>query len=262
MSDIYDIPILWQYIMVVFLVIVVSIIGLYLFRKIDLKQFECVEQNRIVAIFIGIMASFLGITLSFLIVTSWDAYKTASAENKKEAESIFILYEVVSTLPGTENTQKLIIDYLKYIINVEFPTVRTGVESNVGKLYVQAIQKELYNYVPETSQETVLYQQSITLINVIINFRINRIMVMEEGVNNLIWWVAIIDATLLTLMCWILTCNNKFHYVLVVILAIYISTALFTIQVLSNPYARSIGITSEPFQQALNDILITYEVKK
>lgn len=257
-----EIPIFWEYIIVVILSIIFTVIGLFMFRKINLEKYQCAEQNRVTAIFIGIMASFLGITLSFLIVSSWMSYKTAIVNNKMEAENLFILYEILSTIPGMEDTQQLIIDYLKHIINIEFPSVNNGLDSDLGQLYLQTIQREIYNYKPETTQQATLYQQAISLTNVLIDNRINRIIVMTEGLNTLIWWVAIIDALLLIFMSWILTCKNYYHYLLVIILTIYVSTALFTIHVLSNPYTRSAGITSDAFIKALDNILIIYDQEK
>ena len=238
----------------VLVTVIFSVLGLYIFKKIDTSPVRCEDHNAVVAILVGVMSVFLGVMVSFLIVTAWGIYSKSQLESQKEAQTIYILYEVVRTLPDTEDAQALIIAYLEYIIKVEFPAISKGEVPPTGEEFTQEIQRVLYDYVPETPQETVLYQKSITLIDLIVDLRINRVVTSTSGLNSLIWWITIIDSLLIIVMSWFLACSGSFHYIVVVIIAIYVASGLFTTMILSNPFRGYSGLSSEPFEQALANI--------
>ena len=253
--SIYDIPTVWLFFIFTFIIVLISVLGLFLLKKVNTKSVKCEDHNTIIAILIGVMSVFLGVMVSFLILTSWGIYSKASLDVQKEAQSIGILFEVISTLPNTEKTQALIIAYLNYIINVEFPAIKEGQLPPEGEAFTEEIQRLLYDYIPEGAQETVLYQRSIQLIDVIIDLRINRISIATSGLNQLIWWVSIIDSVLIIVMSYFLNCNRLFHYLVIIVIAIYVAVGLFTTLVLSNPFRGSNGISSQAYQNTLNYIL-------
>lgn len=254
MAIIYDIPLVWSFLLFVVTITLISVFGLFVFRKINIDNVRCKDHNGIVAILIGVMSVFLGVLLSFLIVTSWGFFSRAQLDNQREAQSIYILYELVSTLPGTKNIQRLIVVYLEYIINVEFPDMSDGYVPDEGEEIFEEIQREIYDYVPKGGHDKILYNRIVALIDVIFDFRINRLIAARGGLNQLMWWVTIIDCVLIIIMSWFLSCANLFHYLLVIIISIYVSTGLFTTLILSNPFRGDFGLTSVPFQQALEEI--------
>lgn len=258
MSSIYDIPTTLLFLMFVVVVVTFSVLGLYIFKMVDISPVICEDHNTIVAILIGVMSVFLGVMISFLIITAWGIYSSSQLDNQKEAQSIYILYEVVSTLPNTEEAQALIKAYLEYVINIEFPAMDDGEVPAAGEAFIQDLQTVLYDYIPEGAQETILYQRSIQLIDIVIDLRINRVTTATSGFNTLIWWMTIIDSILIIMMSWFLTCTNLFHYVVVAIIAIYVSSGLFTTIILSNPFRGSSALSAEPFEDVLSDIQQEY----
>lgn len=252
MNSIYDIPTAWLFVILLILVMLISIVGLYLFKMIDISPVICENHNAIVGILIGVMSAFLGVMISFMVVTSWSFYSKASIDNQSEAQSLYVLFEVVSALPNTEIIQDLIIGYLEYIVDIEFPAMKQGIIPPEGEIFIQKLQEEIYNYVPEGNQQTVLYQRSVGLIGQIADFRANRIVIATEGLNSLIWWISIIDSVLIVFMSWFLDCTKLYHYLVVIMIVTYVVAGFFVTVQLSNPYRGDNGISDGPFQAALD----------
>ena len=249
----------WLFLIFLLTVVALSMLGLYVVRLIDVTPVKCKDHNAIISILMGIMAVFLGVMLSFLIVTAWSIYSRGQLDNQKEAEVLYILFEIVSTLPNTEDAQALIIAYLEYVINVEFPAISKGEVPPEGQMFIQDIQRALYEYEPQDPQQTILYQKSIQLEDVVVDLRINRIILATTGLNTIIWWVTVIDSILIIFMSWFLTCANIFHYLVVTVIAIYVGAGLFAILILSNPFRTTGGITAAPFEEVLEDIHNQYD---
>lgn len=246
-------------IMLFFFMIIVtafSIVGLYTFRKLAGSYSTDEDCGQVASVFISTVSVFLGVSLSFLIVVVWNGYTDAKYNDQLEAEAAYTLHGLLSVLPDTENTQQLIIDYLKYVVQIEFPKLENGENVDKNNPILQKLRSDIYNISPTTPQQSVLYNQIIETLNNMISYRISRLDESASSVNSILWWVAIIDSALLIFMSWTVYCISKFHYILVAIVSIYVASSIFAILILSNPYRGTEGLTSDPYQEAL-DIIST-----
>ncbi len=256
MSLLYQLPTIWAFIIFVTLVVMISLIGQYIFKQIGGMELLCGEHNTIIGIFTATVSVFLGIILSFIIVNVWNNYNTAQLNADKEAQAIYLLYGVVRLLPNTEATQKLIIAYLENIINVEYPSMKDGNFLGEGTLILDQLRLAIYGYDPDGDQQTVLYTESIDWLNEVIGLRIDRFNSAFVGVYPVVWWVTIVDSILIIIMAWFINCCGPMHYILTLIISIYVATALFLVIILSYPFEGYSSLSPEPFEIALEQIQI------
>jgi hypothetical protein len=237
------------------IIVAASVIGLYLFKLTNLTCNICGEHNTIVGIFAATVSVFLGIILSFIIVTVWGNYSTAQLNALKEAEILYLLYGTVRTLPNTQATQQLIISYLKFIINVEYPAMHNGQIPPEQDNFFDILRIAIYGYNPQTDQQTVLYTESIDLLNQAIILRIDRLNSAFRGVYMVIWWVSIIDSILIVFISWFINCPGMVHYIMMFIIGLYVATALYLVLILSYPFEGYLGLDADPFEATLAQIL-------
>lgn len=256
-SIIYQLPTGWAFILFVILVTVLSLLGLYLIKLLNISSITCDDNNTVVNIFLGVVAVFLSVLLSFLIVTVWDRYSQAELNADSEAQALFLLYEVISilNLQGTVTVQRQIVEYLEYIINVEYPDLKEGVVPTEGTILFIQLQQSIYNLNPQTSQQVVLYNEAIDWLNQAIQLRINRINSATRGVYEVIWWVNVIDAILIIILVWFVTCAGVYHYLLTAFAAVYVGSALFLALILTYPFTGYSALSPEPFETALYYIM-------
>ena len=251
----YSIPTVWAFVVFVTVIPIIAMFGLYLFKWSNLSSLKCKNNNGLVGIFVGIVSVFLGVMLSFLVVTVWTNYSSAQLNDQREAGAIYILYQMIATMPGTEIIQALIIEYLEFIINVEFPALNEGEVTDEGLNLIKALQRALYDYTPVDQRQTVLYSKCVKLLNTLLTLRVDRLHDATTGVYDVVWWVSILDAVLLVAMTWFLNCDGVFHYLLVAIAAVYVAASMFIIVILAYPYLGYQGLNASPYQFALDNIL-------
>lgn len=243
----------WAFVLFVVLVTILSLLGLYLVKLFNIPNISCNDNNTVVNIFLGVVAVFLSVLLSFLIVTVWDRYSQAQLNSDQEAQSLFLLYSTISilNLPGTVTIQRQIVEYLDYIINVEYPDLKKGIVPTEGTLLFIQLQQSIYNLDPQTNQQVVLYNESLDWLNQAIQLRIDRINSATRGVYDVIWWVNVIDSILIIILVWFVTCAGVYHYILSAFAAVYVGSALFLALILTYPFMGYSALSPDPFETAL-----------
>lgn len=231
------------------------VIGLYLFRQTSLSEYKCGQHNAIIGIFAATVSVFLGVVLSFVILAVWNNYTAAELAAQKESQAIYFLYGTVKLLPNSEATQQLIISYMEEIINEEYPALKDGTFPENEINFPDLLRVAIYGFVPKTDQEVILYAETIDWLNEALALRIDRYNAAFRGVYPVIWWVAIIDSILITVISWYIDCKIITHYILMAAIGIYISASLFLVLVLSRPFEGYLGLDSLPFQIGLAQIM-------
>lgn len=242
-------------VLMVILVVILSLTGLYMFKFFFPPAYFGHHSNVAIGIFIGVLTIFLGVMLAFVVTGESATFFDTQSTESLEATSIFLLYQTVSNMPNTAETQQLIIDYLNYIINVEFPLVESGIIPTEGFVILAKMSLLIYNYEPMTSRENALYAQSIAQFNNVISLNANRVNSASIGIPGELWWVLIFNTILVIVMTWFVDCGDTMHYLLTGIISAGLASMLFLIIALDFPYRGDFGLDSGPFQVALDNIL-------
>ena len=250
----YDLPTYLSLFIFVMIVTALSLMGLFLFDLADLELVKCEDNNNVVGIYITIVSAFLGIVLTFIVVAVWGDYADAQVNADREAYSLYSLFETISFLPGTEETQRLIIRYMEEIVEVEYPTFKAGDIPPISNRTLTALQEFVYSYNPTNDRENTLYSQSLDQLTTAVELRIDRFASATQGINFLVAAVTIIDSILIVILCWFLSCRSAFHYLLVAVIAIYVASALFLIYILGYPFRGYASLPPLAFEEALKNI--------
>jgi hypothetical protein len=255
MNWFYDIPVIFSFLLFVTFIVLVALAGLFLTRLLPIQDRESIDHNTFVGIFISVIAVFLGIILTFIIVGVLNNYNDAQLDSDNEAYTIYLLYQVVAELPGTEATQQLIIEYLEYIINEEYPALNQGITPPRVTDLTDALRDAILDFDPTTDQETVLYGQSIMLFEEAGALRVRRLVEANNAPSDLLTLVTVLDSILLIIMCWLLYATTIIHYIVTAIVGIYVGSALYLSIILASPFRGAAGLTASPFILSLASIL-------
>jgi len=250
----YNLPVIVIFLVFIIVIPFFAVLGLIILKSFKLKIIKCGEggaHNAVVSIFVAVIAGFLGVLISFLIVTVWNIAKQANLNSQQEAQAIFVLYQNMYALPNTEEIQAQIIEYLEYIINVEYPQLKNGEIPVFSSEILGNLQKSIYDY-KDTGANTFLYSNSIQKLNDIVSLRVSRIHDATIGLKPALWLVCLMDATIIILMTYFLNCDGKFaHYFYVYVISTFIASLLFLIYILNLPFRGSSGLSPHPFEEAL-----------
>lgn len=250
---IFNIPLVWSSILFILSIVFISLISLTIFKHFNIDKFLCQDNNTIVEVFTSIIAVFLGIFLTFTVIDSWKNFNQTQLNSIKEAKSIFMLSQTLNSLPNTKKIIDLIIQYIKNIINIEYPMLKEGKVVSWKDPILSQIESKIYSLNSNTS----VYNESIKLLNNVIFYRIDRINSGTNGVNKLVWWITVINSVLIITTSWFLNCNMFYYYILEIILTVYIASSLLLILIFSYPFRGDLGLQPTPFKEVLEDINVS-----
>lgn len=250
----YDLPNSVLLVLFIIFVVVLALIGLYLFIFLIPTNLRAKFHNRTTGIFLSATATIMAIAIAFIISDEWEAYSKAVVNMDEEATSLSLLYGIVSSLPNTILTQQLIIQYLCYIINVEFPALSQGNIPDQGIVIIDQLRDAIFNYSPMNDKELALYQRSLDLFNDAIALRTVRISDSLTGISDELWWVMIIGVTIVIVISWFIIADIVYHSLLVALLSIGLASLLFLAVALNYPFRGDFGLDPTPFELALTQI--------
>src|SRR5438105_12545963 len=140
----YNVPNSLLLFLFILFVVVLAVIGLFLFIYLVPAKYRDRAHNRTTGIFLSATATITAIAIAFIISDEWEAYTRALSNMDEEATALFLLYGIVSNLPDTQTTQELIIQYLCYIINVEFPALSRGTVPPEGIVIIDQLRNAIF----------------------------------------------------------------------------------------------------------------------
>jgi hypothetical protein len=239
----------------IILAIVIVIFFFFVFKYVTRNWGLNDVTNNVVGAYLGIIAVPVGVVLSFIVASAWTSFSDAEVKASAEATQLYLLFGVVRQLPGTEDIQQEIMIYLRHIINVEFPLMAKGIQSEQGLVIVTRLGEMIYGYDPTTDRETVLYKEAIQIYEQSITLRITRLSYVTYGVVPELWWVLILGVVIVLVSSYFIYSSS------IILQAIMISLAtatlvsmLFIILTLNYPYRGSFSIDALPYEIGLDNM--------
>lgn len=241
------------FLLFIFIVVILSVIGLYLFEFIFIVLCvkPCIFKHT--KIYILIVSALISIVLAFIIYNEWQAFYRAQLNTKEEATSLSNLYKMTVTLPNTTNIQKQIINYIKSIIYVEFPMLEQNKMPN-NNIALNKLQSMIYNYQPHNVRESQLYQELVVSMNKAVSLRAARI----DAVNGIaleLWWAVILGIVINIVMTWFVPGNIYYKMFMTSLVASVFASLLFLLVVLDYPFSGQYAITPQAFKTVLTNLV-------
>jgi hypothetical protein len=241
----------------VLVVVIISLIGSLLYSWSCLGKYQCSESsNGTISIFLSMIALFLGVTVALIITQANANYNEAIFNASQEASNIYTLYMQVSSLKYGDALANEVFEYLVYIINEEYPALKVGDLPERGYDLIDSLTRNIINYGPraDSPTEQTLWASAMSTMSSIQQQRVSRLAEASYGVNNILFWITVIEAMILLVLSWFIECSTWFKYVYVGLVAIYIGAAIYVMIVLPYPFLGYNAITPAPFEQVYSQI--------
>ena len=239
----------------IFVVVLVSIslIGLYIFTILVSKGFVCTFDDVNTGVYLATIAVALGVLIAFIISDEWQRYNTADINMTQEANSLFLLLTTLTTLPGTNETKILTVQYICSIINVEFPAMQLGqVPSDNNAL--DALLTAVYDYVPSDPRQQILYEKTLDLVNQATALREQRLEVSMKGIAPEIWWIFIFGFIIIMVLTWFIKGVMIYRIVMNALVVATYASLLFLAVALNYPFRGNLALTPQPFIFVLESV--------
>jgi Flp pilus assembly protein TadB len=215
------------------------------------------SANAVSGIIYGATYVLYGITLAFSLYLANQEANEARETVEREAGSLEGLYEIARQLPQPQRDriQELTESYARIVVEEEWPSMERGQESPQAEARIDELQETVVEYEPDTSAEQALYSQGITLAFDLEEQREIRLLHSSQDSHRLLWHVLVSGGVITVLLS--LFFGSKVVWLQglsVAALTTVVVLILSATYQLQAPFAGSVRIEPEPFEEVLDDI--------
>jgi hypothetical protein len=257
----YEIRPLYAGLMLVVIIETVSMIGLFLTRRLIIPRLHYHDgANDAVSGTVQAIGVFYGITVGLIAVGVWTTNSNASDLVSKEASSIGALYRDVSGYPEpirTELRSKLR-DYTVFVIDKAWPAQRSGFGQRVdgGTTIMNEFQDRLYAFQPANPGQVALHSETISTFNLLLECRNLRIDAVNGGLSATMWAVIWVGAVISIGVAYFYNLPDaKLHVILVALMTALLAMVLFMIIINDKPFFGYVSVSSDPYKLILERLI-------
>lgn len=210
------------------------------------------ESNDVAGVILGVLAAVYGIVLAFVIVALYADYQKAGDDVRTEATALSKIYRDSQAFapPGAVAVKTSVGNYIRVVVNDEWPKMKHGQESEQGWRDLAAIYAALRSYSPKTVVQTTFYTEAVGRVNDLAGARRQRLNDSEDALPTTFNVLLIGGALLLLLITFLFaTRNPRLHAVLTVSVAILLGFNLLLALVLDYPFSGTIAVSNHAFTQ-------------
>lgn len=239
--------------------VLLALAGLFLVRRlVPLPIRE--SANSVIGIIYGATYVLYGITLAFSLYLANQEVSEARQTVEREAASLEGIFEIAQELPQPQRDrlQALTESYARIVVEEEWPLMERSTksqESPKAAALVDELQRTVMGYEPDTSAEQALYSRGMTLAGDIEEGREIRLLHSYQDSHRLLWYVLVAGG--------VITVSHSLFFGLKVVwlhglsvaaLTVVVVLLLYTTYQLQAPFAGSVRIEPDAFEEVLNDI--------
>lgn len=256
---IYDIPNWTLFLLVVSFFSIVSLIGLCVTRPIVRSLVSGTDKyNDLVNYHFAAVGVLYGLTLGLIAVGTWQNFNDVDSKASKEANSIGALYRDLDGYPGElrQETEKMLRDYTKAVIEKEWPAHQKGQILEVGDQILEAFENRIMAFEPLDETRKIMHTEVIESLGQLAEHRSARLQSVNVGLPGVLWTVVLIGAAVnigVTFLFYI----ERFllHALLVMAFASTLGMLIFLTAAMDNPFRGEFSVSSDAFKYVLEHVI-------
>lgn len=191
-----------------------------------------------------------GILLGLTAVAAYQNWSQVDSNATTEAGSMLALFQEVSTYPAPyrEELRTPITQLCSFTVEQEWPQLKKGAFPTGARPMVDAIQRTLLTFEPQTKTQEIVHAEVIGRFNRLLEQRRYRIYSMTSGIPSVLWYVVIVGAIINILLVWLLDMRLVTQLFLGGVLAFFLGAMILLIARLDKPFKSEDGVSPTALQ--------------
>jgi ABC-type multidrug transport system fused ATPase/permease subunit len=246
----YNLPAVQLFVVCVVLPMILSLIGLWMSRKLIPSHFLN-QSHDVTGPFFSTLGTVYGIFLAFVVSTTWQQFSNTQSNLVQEARYLSNLYFATKAFssPMQEQLQQLLREYRDSVVNEEWKSMSKGKENPQTTLLVDQIGRAYMGYKTTDPTENSFLHESIQNLSSLKGLRASRIDDANSGLIGVLWFVLLVGAVATIGFSFLFGAHNfKAQAVMTMLLTGVISMTFFTIINLDFPFTGTTTVSPEPLQ--------------
>lgn len=240
----------------VVIALVISSIGLVLTHAFT----DRTQRNRhgeLASFIVTNIAVLYSVLLAFIAVATWETFNQASEIAVTEANLAGNLFRDTSGLPQplAGDLRAQIQQYLRIVIEKEWPVQREGELPVTGWAYLDRIGLSIASIIPANAGETVIMQEMLRGLNALYSARTSRLNAVQGHLPPLVWFViAAVGALTIGFTCLVRSESLLVHMAMLAGLTVALTLVVVLIVELDYPFRGSISVSADAYRIVLEGL--------
>jgi hypothetical protein len=233
---------------VVIAAMALSAAGVFVVRHfVDIQWLE--RHHQIAGYFVGTIGTLYAVLLAFAVFAVWNDFKEASSNLQQEANQIGDLSRMAQGLsdPLRENARKALEDYVRAIVDDEFPAMADGRDSTRTWQATDRLWSVYRSGVSGDDKSRFYYEQSVKGLVVMGDYRRLRLLASHGTVPGILWVLLCTGAALLVGFTYFFALPSiRSQVVMTAALGGFLAFTLLLITALDSPFGGAVRVSNDP----------------
>ncbi|MFD1715252.1 DUF4239 domain-containing protein [Amnibacterium flavum] len=219
---------------------------------------DSLEWDRVLGYAITAYGVFYGILLALVAVSVYENFMRVDEAVLAETSAIATLFRDVSGYPDPIAGQLMdaLRSYTEGVVTIDFPAQALGRVPTEDDMRVLGLQDLLLSFEPTTPGMQVLHNNTIAAFNDLILARRTRVDMTHLALPSLFWVVIGIGALLNAVLLGLIEVKRvRVHLFMSGVIAVFVGLLIFVTADMDHPYSGEVAVTSEDYQDLLDDLL-------
>ncbi len=211
------------------------------------------DSREAISYFFTGVGTIYAVLLAMIAVAAWENFSQMDELVTQEASEALNVFRDLQGLPRPfrDRVRGLLAEYVRIVIDVEWPVMRQGRRTQASDRVIDAILTELVGHKPTEPGESVMFQESFETMNRVLSLRRKRLMAVELGLLPELWMVVLVGGFLnIGLSLLIATKDIRLDLILTTAFSLMIGIMVFLIFALDHPFWGDVSVRPEAFEYA------------
>jgi len=234
--------------------VLLSLAGYFLFRRLSRHEFDAEERDIAMSV-LGVVATINSLLLAFSAVSVWESFSSAEEAVVHEADTIGELARDLAVFGGPEaaGARVLLLDYAGIVVNSEWEAMRNGEAAMAAWDTIDDLFRAIATIEPDSPRRVALLPEIWARTNELLVHRRDRLHASQAEVPFTLW-VVVFAGTVMTMITTFVLPPTRFNLSMITSLALCMGLVFYFIIAMDHPFAGQESISPEPFQSAISNI--------
>ena len=234
----------------IFFTTAVTLLGLFLFRKIYPASLSK-ANNDTINLAMSVVSLFSSLLISLLVINVWNSYLSVERTVNLEAHTVEDIYRLSQAMPEPIKSELIsdVNQYIEVVINEEWPAMaadkQVGDKGRKILLHSNNLLLQLHSNNPVTLK---FHSKLLDKLSILFDARRDRILATKSHVPAVIWLVIWTCSFLIIITSYLYTAESfSLHLISTGFIAALLASTIFLIIIFGHPFQGSMRIQPNVF---------------
>jgi hypothetical protein len=214
-------------------------------------------SNEVIIHSAGMFGLFYGVLLGLLTIATFQSTKDLVDTVGREASGLSTLYRTADGYPDPLRSELKaeLRDYIRYVIDKDWPAHRRGLVPMGGEHRLQAVRANLLSFEPTTKTQEMLHTEMLRYLDAMTVSREQRLATVSASIPGVLWYTVVVGACITIAFVWMLHMEFKSQILLSGITAFFLGIMIFLIFSLDRPLEGVVSVPPGPFASVYDEVM-------